>query len=168
MKPNHILQLVTCCGLVLGLAADAVQARTISASAGMQNTANPTGSVCFRFNSSPGNVGIQKANGPAGGCGPALFTIPIAWDNDTPPGVLRTVRVVGKRGSLSGALTCLVTNYTSSGTIASQSAPQSILSVTAYSNIDLVLNNVPAHSFGVVACSMSVNDAIIQGVDYAQ
>jgi hypothetical protein len=140
-------------------------ARTISASAGVQTSG---ASMCFRYNTSTGNVGAQKVSDSAGGCDSAFFVMPIVWETNSAPGVQRVVRVVGKRGSSSGTLTCQAINYTASGTIASQSSALSITSNTSYSSIDLVLNSVPAQSFGIVFCNMSANNAIVQGIDYAQ
>lgn len=147
------------------LAAPHALARTISASAGVQTSG---ASTCFRYNTSAGNVGAQKVSDSAGGCASAFFVIPIVWENNSGPGVQRVVRVVGKRGSTSGSLTCQAVNYTASGSVASQSSALSITSTTTYSSINLVLNSVPAQSFGIVFCSMSANNAIVQGIDYAQ
>lgn len=92
----------------------------------------------------------------------------MVWDTDSAPGIGRTIRVVGKRGSFFGFLTCQAVNYTGGGNLASQSASRSIYSTSWYSGIDLVLDNVPAGSFALVYCAMSADNAIIQGIDYAQ
>lgn len=147
------------------LAAEHALARTISASAGVQTSG---ASMCFRYNTSAGNVGAQKVADSAGGCDSAFFVLPIVWETNSAPGVQRVVRVVGKRGSSSGSLTCQAINYTASGSVAAQSSALSITSTTSYSGIDLVLNNVPAQSFGIVFCNMTANNAIVQGIDYAQ
>jgi hypothetical protein len=159
------------CGLLVLLVAggsELASARTISAISGVQSTATSPGAYCFRFHSSSGDVGIQKVSDSAGGCDPAFFIMPIVWDTDSPQGTSRTIRVVGKRGSSSSFLTCQAINYGSDGNIVSQSAALSITTNLTYSGIDLVLNHVPAQSFGVVVCNMSPLTPIIQGIDYLQ
>jgi hypothetical protein len=149
---------------VLTVAGDRALARSTPANIGTQSNSTSPGNMCYQWGEIPGFVGIQMLSNA--GCSTSHWTIPIAWENASPPGLNRTITVTGRTGSSSGFIQCQATVYDLNGNVASQSSAPSITTISTYSSINLTVNYVPPGGFGSVACSMSFGDALLLGINY--
>jgi hypothetical protein len=161
MRRNAIavgLLIAACWGLA---AAEPAHARRVSASAGRQT--NGLSRMCYSFGLVPGFVGVSRIQDDTFECLQQHFVLPIMFDNPSDPGVQRTVRLFGKRGSNNGSLGCSVQIWKDGQIVSSNSGT---ITTNGYSSVDVVIDNVPAGSSGYVACGMSMGSAQFLGIEY--